>query len=73
MGGAGRQRDLGPSAYIVAGWLGLVLSLTGLFGRLLVSVPRPILAAVLASVFLLFVRNVTQAVLVSPLVAGIRK
>ncbi|MFL4480284.1 hypothetical protein ACIPUB_18670 [Paeniglutamicibacter sp. ORCA_105] len=50
-----------------------MLSLTGLFGRLLVSVPRPILAAVLASVFLLFVRNVTQAVLVSPLVAGIRK
>ena len=36
-------------AYIVAGLLGLVLSLTGLFGRLLVSVPRPILAAVLAS------------------------
>lgn len=27
----------------------LVLSLTGRFGRLLVSVPRPILAAVLAS------------------------
>lgn len=57
-------------AYIVAGLLGLVLSLTGLFGRLLVSVPRPILAAVLAGVLLPFVLNVTQAVLVSPLVAG---
>lgn len=49
MGGAGLQRDPGPSAYIEAGWLMLVLSLTGRFGRLLVSVPRPILAAVLAS------------------------
>lgn len=57
-------------AYVVAGLLGLVLSLSGLFGRLLAAVPRPILAAVLAGVLLPFVLNVTQAVLVSPLVAG---
>ena len=57
-------------AYIVSGLLGLVLSLSGLFGRLLAAVPRPILAAVLAGVLLPFVLNVTQAVLASPLVAG---
>ncbi|ASN40870.1 benzoate transporter [Arthrobacter sp. 7749] len=57
-------------AYIVAGLLGLVLSLSGLFGRLLAAVPRPILAAVLAGVLLPFVLNVTGAVLASPLVAG---
>ncbi|MBV1777920.1 benzoate/H(+) symporter BenE family transporter [Paeniglutamicibacter sp. ABSL32-1] len=57
-------------AYIVAGLLGLVLSLSGLFGKLLAAVPRPILAAVLAGVLLPFVLNVTQAVLVSPVVAG---
>ncbi|WP_255557103.1 benzoate/H(+) symporter BenE family transporter [Paeniglutamicibacter sp. Y32M11] len=57
-------------AYIVAGLLGLVLSLSGLFGRLLAAVPRPILAAVLAGVLLPFVLNVTGAVLASPVVAG---
>lgn len=57
-------------AYIVAGLLGLVLSISGLFGRLLATVPRPILAAVLAGVLLPFVLNVTGAVLASPLVAG---
>jgi benzoate membrane transport protein len=57
-------------AYIVAGLLGLVLSLSGLFGRLLTAVPRPILAAVLAGVLLPFVLNVTHAVIASPLVAG---
>nr|WP_218062883.1 benzoate/H(+) symporter BenE family transporter [Arthrobacter sp. SDTb3-6] len=57
-------------AYIVAGLLGLVLSLTGLFGRLLAAVPRPILAAVLAGVLLPFVLNATGAVLASPVVAG---
>lgn len=57
-------------AYIVAGLLGLALSLSGLFGRLLAAVPRPILAAVLAGVLLPFVLNVAQAVIASPLVAG---
>jgi benzoate membrane transport protein len=57
-------------AYIVAGLLGLVLSLSGLFGRLLAAIPRPILAAVLAGVLLPFVLNVAQAVIASPLVAG---
>ena len=57
-------------AYIVSGLLGLALSVSGLFGRLLAAVPRPILAAVLAGVLLPFVLNVTQAVLSSPLVVG---
>lgn len=57
-------------AYLVAGLLGLVLSLSGLFGKLLAAVPRPILAAVLAGVLLPFVLNLTHAVLASPLVAG---
>ncbi|MFI8412674.1 benzoate/H(+) symporter BenE family transporter [Paeniglutamicibacter gangotriensis] len=57
-------------AYLVAGLLGLVLSLSGLFGRLLSAVPRPILAAVLAGVLLPFVLDVTGAVLAAPLVSG---
>lgn len=57
-------------AYIVAGLLGLGLSLSGLFGRLLAAVPRPILAAVLAGVLLPFVLNVSSAVIASPLIAG---
>ena len=57
-------------AYIVAGLLGLVLSLSGLIGRLLAAVPRPILAAVLAGVLLPFVLNATGAVLASPVIAG---
>ena len=57
-------------AYIVAGLLATVLGVTGLFGRLLASVPKPILAAVLAGVLLPFVVGVAGAVLESPLVAG---
>lgn len=57
-------------AYIVAGLLATVLGVTGLFGRLLAAVPKPILAAVLAGVLLPFVVGVAGAVLESPLVAG---
>jgi len=57
-------------AYIVAGFLGLALGATGLFGRILAAVPRPIVAAVLAGVLLPFVLNVAGSVVASPLVAG---
>lgn len=57
-------------AYIVAGLLGLLLSLSGLLGWLLARVPKPVLAAVLAGVLLPFVMEVVQAVLDSPLIAG---
>lgn len=57
-------------AYIVAGALGLALGVSGLFGRLLTAVPRPVVAAVLAGVLLPFVINVAGAVVDSPLVAG---
>ncbi|HSN37834.1 MAG TPA: benzoate/H(+) symporter BenE family transporter [Arthrobacter sp.] len=57
-------------AYLVAGILGTVLGVTGLFGRLLAVVPKPILAGVLAGVLLPFVLNAAGAVVSSPLVAG---
>ncbi|HEX2247493.1 MAG TPA: benzoate/H(+) symporter BenE family transporter, partial [Arthrobacter sp.] len=57
-------------AYIVAGILGTVLGITGLFGKLLAAVPKPILAGVLAGVLLPFVVNAASAVIASPLVAG---
>lgn len=57
-------------AYIVAGILGTVLGVTGLFGKLLSAVPKPILAGVLAGVLLPFVVNAASAVIASPLVAG---
>ncbi|EMY34887.1 benzoate transporter [Arthrobacter crystallopoietes BAB-32] len=57
-------------AYIVAGALGAVLGISGLFGRLLAAVPKPILAAVLAGILLPFVVGAAGAVMASPLVAG---
>lgn len=57
-------------AYLVAGVLSLVLSISGLLGWLLARVPKPVLAAVLAGVLLPFVLEVAQAVLSSPLIAG---
>ena len=57
-------------AYLVAGVLGTVLGVTGLFGRLLSVVPKPILAGVLAGVLLPFVLSAAGAVVSSPLVAG---
>jgi len=57
-------------AYIVAGVLSLALGVTGLFGKMLAAVPKPILAAVLAGVLLPFVLNVAGSVVAAPLVAG---
>ena len=57
-------------AYLVAGVLATVLGVTGLFGRLLSVVPRPLLAGVLAGVLLPFVLNAAGAVVSSPVVAG---
>lgn len=57
-------------AYVVAGVLALVMGVTGWFGKLLASVPKPILAAVLAGVLLPFVLKVADSVLAAPLVAG---
>lgn len=57
-------------AFMVAGLLALVLGVTGWFGKLLASVPGPILAAVLAGVLLPFVLKVAGAVVDAPLVAG---
>jgi benzoate membrane transport protein len=57
-------------AYVMAALMSLLLSLTGIFGRLLSMVPSPIMAAVLAGVLLPFVLNVASAVVQSPLVAG---
>lgn len=57
-------------AYLVAAALGLALSLSGLLGWLLATVPRPILSAVLAGVLLPFVMELAPALVQSPLVAG---
>lgn len=57
-------------AYIVAALLALFLGATGLFGKLLSIVPKPVMAAVLAGVLLPFVLNVASAVVSSPLIAG---
>ncbi|HET8794935.1 MAG TPA: benzoate/H(+) symporter BenE family transporter [Arthrobacter sp.] len=57
-------------AYIVAALLALILGATGLFGKLLAIVPKPVMAAVLAGVLLPFVLNVASAVVDSPLIAG---
>lgn len=57
-------------AYVVAALLALVLGVTGLFGKLLSIVPKPIMAAVLAGVLLPFVLEAAAAVVASPLMAG---
>ncbi|MFI7481993.1 benzoate/H(+) symporter BenE family transporter [Kocuria sp. M1R5S2] len=57
-------------AYVVTGVLGLLLGVTGLFGKLLNAVPRPIVAAVLAGVLLPFSVDVAAAVVENPWVAG---
>jgi benzoate membrane transport protein len=57
-------------AYLVAGVLAVVLGFSGLFGRLLALVPRPLLSALLAGVLLPFVLRAALAVGASPVVAG---
>ncbi len=57
-------------AYLVAGVLGTALGVSGLFGRLLSAVPKPILAGVLAGTLLPFVLKAAGAVISSPLMAG---
>ncbi|WP_277872960.1 benzoate/H(+) symporter BenE family transporter [Raineyella fluvialis] len=57
-------------AYIVCGALSALLGATGLIGRLLAMVPRPITQAVLAGVLLPFGITVAGAVVSAPVVAG---
>ncbi|WP_211877459.1 benzoate/H(+) symporter BenE family transporter [Pseudarthrobacter albicanus] len=57
-------------AYVVAAVLSLAIGVTGLFGRLLSVVPKPVMAAVLAGVLLPFALRAAGAVVTSPLVAG---
>lgn len=48
-------------AYVVAALVSLVLGATGLFGKLLAAVPKPITAGVLAGVLLPFATRVAPA------------
>lgn len=57
-------------AYIVCGVVSVLLGATGLVGRLLQAVPRPITAAVLAGVLFPFALKVAAAVVGQPIVAG---
>ncbi|AKT52428.1 benzoate/H(+) symporter BenE family transporter [Arsenicicoccus sp. oral taxon 190] len=57
-------------AYVVCGVASVVLGATGLIGRLLQLVPRPITAAVLAGVLFPFALKVAAAVAGQPIVAG---
>lgn len=57
-------------AYIVCGVLSALLGATGLIGKLLDMVPKPITSAVLAGVLLPFAINVANAVVGAPIVAG---
>ena len=57
-------------AYVVCGVVSVLLGATGLVGRLLQAVPRPITAAVLAGVLFPFALKVAAAVAGQPVVAG---
>jgi len=57
-------------AYVVCGVVSVLLGATGLVGRLLQAVPRPITAAVLAGVLFPFALKVAAAVVGQPVVAG---
>lgn len=57
-------------AYIVCGVLSVLLGVTGLIGKLLAMVPKPITAAVLAGVLMPFAIKVAGAVVQTPIVAG---
>lgn len=57
-------------AYLVAAGLAVVLGVTGLFGRIMDAVPKPVVAAVLAGVLLPFVLKASAAVVQAPVVGG---
>lgn len=57
-------------AYIVTGVASVLLGVTGLIGKLLAMVPKPITAAVLAGVLMPFAIKVAGAVVETPIVAG---
>ncbi|SDB79834.1 benzoate membrane transport protein [Raineyella antarctica] len=57
-------------AYIVCGVLSVVLGATGLIGKLLAMVPKPITQAVLAGVLMPFAIKVAGAVVQTPIIAG---
>lgn len=57
-------------AYVVCGIASALLGVTGLVGRLLHAIPKPITAAVLAGVLFPFALKVSGAVVGQPLVAG---
>lgn len=57
-------------AYIACGLFSAVLGATGLLGRLIAAVPRPVTAAVLAGVLFPFAVKVATAVVGEPVVAG---
>lgn len=57
-------------AYMVTAVLGLLLGVTGLFGKILDAIPKPITAAVLAGVLLPFSIQVAPSVVENPAPAG---
>ncbi len=57
-------------AYIVTAVLGLILGVTGWFGKILDAIPKPITAAVLAGVLLPFSIQVAPSVVENPAPAG---
>ncbi|MFE7631687.1 benzoate/H(+) symporter BenE family transporter [Kocuria sp. NPDC057446] len=57
-------------AYLVTGVLGPLLGVTGLIGRILAAVPRPVTAAVLAGVLFPIAIKVAAAVVENPWAAG---
>lgn len=57
-------------AYVVCGLASALLGVTGVVGKLLQAVPKPITAAVLAGVLFPFALKVAAAVVGSPVVAG---
>jgi benzoate membrane transport protein len=57
-------------AYVVAAAAALVLGVTGWFGKILETVPQPVVAAVLAGVLLPFVLKASSAVVEAPVVGG---
>lgn len=66
---AGRLGDV-IGAYLACAVLSVLLGVTGLVGKLLTVMPKPITAGVLAGVLFPFALKVAQAVVATPIVAG---